>query len=74
MFCKSGFSKDCAGGEPDSFSSAGMMIEDTEDCVCVEKSESVQERERERDTAEQEQTLLIEERFIQTEFQKWIVA
>lgn len=44
MFCKTGFSKDCAGGEPDSFSSAGMMIEDTEeDCVW----EGGRQRERE---------------------------
>lgn len=36
VFCKSGFSEDCAGGELDSFSSAGAVIEDTEeDCVCV---------------------------------------
>lgn len=38
MYCKSAFSKDCAGGEPDSFSSAGRMIEDIEeDGVCVSK-------------------------------------
>lgn len=36
LYCKSAFSKDCAGGEPDSFSCAGRVIEETEvEWMCV---------------------------------------
>lgn len=39
LYCKSAFSKDCAGGDPDSFSFTGRVIEETEEegRVCVPK-------------------------------------
>lgn len=47
--CTSAFSKDCAGGGPDSFSSAGGVIGEAEEdsvcvCVCVKKRERLKRR------------------------------
>lgn len=48
MYCKSAFSKGCAGVELDSFSFAGRVIEETEGWVCVFERERKYLREDER--------------------------